>query len=131
MFESATGIERNRIVQLVLAIVLVVAATLFVLSTRRSAPRPSEVEGVYVNSCCSDVIIGGGALSYGGVTYPVRFCRMKFGLAGYVNQKFSAGAAEPSTEPTVILFMETNGEQSLTLPVKQRDTIFLKRTGRP
>ena len=116
MFESATGIERNRTVHLVLAIVLVVAATLFLLSTRKSAPRPSEVEGVYVNSCCSDVTIGGGALSYGGVTYPVRFSRMKFGLAGYVNQKFSARTAEPSTESTVILFGEVNGERVITHP---------------
>ena len=131
MFESATGIERNRAVQLALAIVLVVAATLFFLSTRRSGPHPSEVEGVYSNSCCSDVVISGRTLSYGGVTYLVRFSRMKFGLSGYVNRSFSATATRRSTEVTVILFREENGERSLTLPIDGRDTIFLKKPERP
>ena len=51
---------------------------------------------------------------------------MKFGLAGYVSAHFVNGGMEHSENPTLILFGQLKGHQSLTIPVEQRDIKFVR-----
>ena len=126
MFESSSGIESNRAVQLALALVLAIAAVCFALSTRKSVHLQSQVSGVYRNACCADVSIREGRLVYGGQSEPVRLERMKFGLAGYVRGTFTPDSISQSPELTTILFGETGSWRNLVIPVERRDVIFLR-----
>src|SRR4051812_18984652 len=90
VFQSASGIEQNKKVQLILAIILAVSVCVFFLYTRSTAPNRDSVDGVYRNECCSDIIIRGGHVFYGSTALDMKLLNMKFGLTGYVDGQFTS-----------------------------------------
>ena len=124
VFQSPTGIEQNRKVQMVLAVILVVAACVFFIHTRFTAPNKGVVDGIYRNGCCGDIVIMKERISQGSKTLPLEIRNMKFGLTGYVNGRFTYEGMRVSNEKTAIIFFSEGGKRALTLPIDGRDYTF-------
>lgn len=124
MFESSTGIEQNKRVQLILAIILLVALALFVLHAISRRPNKDSVDGVYKNECCSPITIRDGRLSYRSATVDMKLLNMKFGLTGYVDGQFTSQGVRASQEATAITFSDQQGRRALTLPIDRQEHTF-------
>jgi hypothetical protein len=124
MFESQTGMERNKTVQLVLAAILVVAICIFFLYSKANAPRKDSVDGVYRSECCRDIIIRDGRVSYGTDVVDMKLLNMKFGLTGYVDGKFTSQGIRATKEPTEIDFSSQGQKRTLSLLIDQQDHTF-------
>ena len=124
VFQSSSGIEQNKKVQLVLAAILITLACGFFLYSRLNAPNNNSVDGVYRNECCADIAIQGGLLSQGGTTIKMKLLNMKFGLTGYVDGEFTSQGIRASQEPTAISFSNEGGRRTLSLPIDRKDHTF-------
>jgi hypothetical protein len=124
MFESPTGIERNKKVQLAQAGILLAVIAWFFLYTSWNAPAKNSVDGVYRNECCSDIIIRDGRLFQGRSELNMKLLNMKFGLTGYVNAEFMNGGIRASKEETAISFDNEKGVRTLTLPIDRQERTF-------
>jgi hypothetical protein len=124
VFQSPTGIEQNRKVQIVLAAILVAVACGFFVYTRFTAPNKGAADGIYHNGCCDDIVIRDEHISQGNKTLPLKIRNMKFGLTGYVNGRFANEGMRVSNEETAIIFFSEGGKRALTLPIDGRDYTF-------
>jgi hypothetical protein len=124
VFQSPTGIEKNRKVQLVLAAIMIAVACGFFIYTRVITPSKGVVDGVYRNGCCGDIAIKDGRISQGNKTFPLKIRNMKFGLTGYVNGRFANEGMRESDKETAITFFSEGGKRALSLPIDGRDYTF-------
>ena len=124
VFQSPSGIEQNRKVQLVLAIILAGAIAIFFVTTRSRAPDVKSVYGTYHNDCCRDIVISGSSISYGTSSAPFRLSDMKFGLTGYVKGRFTRVGVSPAGEETSISFSGDAEKRTMSLPIEGRDYTF-------
>ena len=129
VFESPTGFERNRTVQIALAITLVTLACGFFIYTKTTAPSSNVVDGVYRNECCPDITIKDEHIAQGNGTLVLRTRNMKFGLTGYVNGRFTNDGVQSSDEVTAITFFNRNGKFALSLPIAGRNYTFTRIEG--
>lgn len=124
VFQSPTGIEQNRKVQIVLSVILIAVACGFFIYTRVTAPSKGIADGIYRNGCCGDIIIKDERISQGNATLPLKIRNMKFGLTGYVNGRFASEGMRESNEETAIIFFSEGGKRALSLPIDGRDYTF-------
>lgn len=124
VFESSSGIENNKIVQLVLVIILIAAAATFFLYSRSNFPPKNAVDGVYRSGCCRDIIIRDGRLHYGSAELDIELRNTKFGLTGYVDGQFTSGGVRASNEATAIAFFNQGAQRTLSLPIDRQDQVF-------
>jgi hypothetical protein len=124
VFQSPSGIEQNKKVQLVLAIILIALICGFFIYTRSTVPSKNSVDGIYRNDCCSDIVIKGGRLSQGETALNMKLLNMKFGLTGYVDGQFTSQGIRASQEPTAITFTYEGGKRTLSLPIDRQDHMF-------
>lgn len=124
VFQSPTGIEQNRKVQIALAVIMIAVACGFFIYTRVTAPSKGAVDGIYRNGCCSDIAIKNDRISQGNKTLPLKIRNMKFGLTGYVNGRFANEGMLKSDEETAITFFSEGGKRALSLPIDGRDYTF-------
>jgi hypothetical protein len=124
VFQSSSGIEQNKKVQLVLAIILIALICGFFIYTRSMAPKKDAVDGVYRNGCCSDIVVQNGRVSYGSAALDMKLLNMKFGLTGYVDGQFTSQGIQAASEPTAITFADQGGKRTLSLPIDRQDRIF-------
>ena len=129
VFQSPTGIENNRKVQLGLAIILIFLMLGFLLYARLNTPSKDSVDGVYRNACCGDIIIRGGRISYGDTALDMKLRNMKFGLTGYVDGKFTSRGIRASKDPTSIIFSNQGTRRVLSLPIDQEEHRFQMTAG--
>lgn len=122
--QSAWGIERNRKVQKTLACLLVIVVLSFLIYTKLSEPSKNSVDGTYKNSCCGDIVIRRGHLSYGNASLDMKLLKMKFGLIGYVAGRFTKSGVTPAEGKTAISFTEGAEKRALSLPIGGRDYTF-------
>ena len=124
VFQSPSGIEQNRKIQLVLATILAVSIAIFFMTTRSRAPDVRSVYGTYHNDCCHDIIISGSSISYGASSVPLRLSDMKFGLTGYVRGRFTREGITPAGEETTLSFSGDAEKSTISLPIEGRDYTF-------
>ena len=93
VFQSSSGIENNRNIQLYLSLLFFLLIFLFFIHSRANRPNKDEVNGIYRNKCCNDIIINGRQLSYGSITVNMKLLNMKFGLTGYVVEDIDGAVA--------------------------------------
>lgn len=124
MFESPTGFERNKKVQLIGFIALLCCIIWFVISTRRNEVPTEAVNGVYRNQCCDNIIIRDGRLFYRGKSFAFRLFNMKYGLVGDINARFTGHDIQESAESTEIEFLNPGTQPSLSVRIDQNDDTF-------
>jgi len=124
VFESPDGLERNKKIQLVLAVIMGVLVSGFFIYTKITAPDKNSVSGIYRNECCSDIIIKDGYISQGKNAFDWRLLNMKFGLTGYVEARFTREGMQKSEEPTPITFLNEGGQRALSVRIDGRDYTF-------
>jgi hypothetical protein len=95
---------------------IAIFAAVFFGYTRVNRPDISLVNGVYVNACCSNIIISGGSIRYNRTQYAYRLLRMKFGLTAYIDAKLRNSGMVRSNEPYAISFNE-QGHSIVSLSV--------------
>jgi hypothetical protein len=124
VFQSSSGLERNKNVQLTLAVILIAAAGGFFIFARSNAPNEDSVTGTYRNACCSEITVKNGSISYDGSSAALKLRRMKFGITGYVSGRFTSIGIQTSKEPTAVLFSIEDGKRALSLPIDGHDRVF-------
>lgn len=85
---SSLSDEQSRRVKRQLPLLLVVALAIFYIVITRPSVDSTEAEGNYINACCPAVTIRNGHLNFRGEAIPIKFKRMKFGIAGYPERPF-------------------------------------------
>lgn len=124
VFQSPSGIEQNRKVQLVLAMILAGAIAIFFVTTRSRVLDVKTVYRTYHNDCCRDIVISGSGISYGASSAPFRLSDMKFGLTGYVKGRFTKAGIFSAGEETSISFSGDAEKRTMSLPIGGRDYTF-------
>lgn len=124
VFESPTGIDRNRKVQLALGILLATLATLFYFYTRSNQPATGIVNGVYHNECCVNITIDNQHIYQNGKSSTIKLRNMKFGLTGYVGGQFTKDGLQDSNEETAIAFQKEGNRWVLSVPIDRHDHVF-------
>jgi hypothetical protein len=124
VFQSPSGIEQNKKVQLFLAFILIGLVCGFFIYTRMNAPKQNSVDGVYRNECCSDIVIQNGRIAQGNTVLHLKLLNMKFGLIGYVDGQFTGQGVKASQEPTAIAFSNESGKRTLSIPIDRQDHTF-------
>lgn len=124
VFQSPSGIERDKKVQMVLAVILIASACAFFVFTRLNSPNIDRVDGTYQNKCCSDIVIRHGQIHYGSSAINMKLMNMKFGLTGYVDGEFTSQGIRSSKEPTAVTFSNSGGKAILSLPIDRQDRTF-------
>jgi hypothetical protein len=124
MFESPSGIERNKKVQVVTASILLVLMLGFIVYTKLTGPDLESFGGIYRNECCSDIVIRDGHIIYKGRAFDIRMLTEKTGLTGEISGRFTRDGIQVSGEPTPIGFSGDGGQRSLSIRIDQRDYTF-------
>jgi hypothetical protein len=126
VFESPTGFEQHRKVQLAIAVVLLILLLGFVFHRKLTTwePVPEPVSGIYRNQCCSDIMLRDGRLTHGGKSVEFRVVTLKFGPTGSVDGRITPDDIQPSEEPTPIGFSYEEPHPSLSIRIDQRDYRF-------
>jgi hypothetical protein len=124
VFESTTGFEQNKKVQLALAAIMVVLVSgFFIRSKIWVSDKQHSLSGTYRNECCSDIIIKDGFISQGKTAFDWRIVTMKDGLTGAVGGRFTVDGLQKSAEPAMILLNE-EGRRALSVRIDGRDYTF-------
>lgn len=85
-----------------IALIVVILFVLLGYATVRShAPSLSVVNGVYRNSCCSDLTISDGVISTGQMQVPFALRSMKFGLTAYPSKRIEVQGNDVLAFPLV------------------------------
>jgi hypothetical protein len=130
IFQSAADDDHNqKKIRLVLVGFISILALIFLVYTKSTAPSRHDFDGVYHNDCCGDVIINDGNVHRDGKTVSIKIRRMKFGITGYVNGRFTNTSVFKSDEETAISFYKDGARWELTLPIDRREYVFKSSSG--
>ena len=110
-------------VGLILAIVVIFAV--FIKYHERQ-PDPRYVNGVYVNKCCSDVIIRDGKIWYNSESAHIRLVLDKFGLHGYIDQPIGPFSKMDRGEMTPSVLVFEDHHQFSTIDSAGKERIFVR-----
>jgi hypothetical protein len=124
VFQSKSGVDNNRRVQLFLIALLVLVAVGLYIKAKLDARNLPLVTGVYRSTCCGDIAIRRDTLSYKGRTTNYVLENMKFGLTGYVKANFTENELIPSPAETSISFSGADDDLALSVPVSGKDQTF-------
>lgn len=126
VFQSPDGIEQNKKVQLVQAVIMVALVIGWLIYIKINAPRMDVANGIYRNGCCSDVIIKDGQISHGKKALALTILTMKHGYAEYyVNAKFTNEGMQEADDGTSIVFFSEGGKRAFSLPIGQSEYTFI------
>ena len=126
VFESPNGIERNKKVQLVQAIIMMSGIASFYIYTKTH--QKIMPNGIYYNKCCVHIVMKDGHLTYGNKTLPVKVITLKGGVTGVVKGAFTNDELQRADDPTTVfsrrdgkqflLFVPVNGKETISVPPK-------------
>jgi hypothetical protein len=125
VFKFLTRIEKNKKVQMALAVLVGVLVSGFFIYTRITVSHlKAKLAGIYRNECCSDIIIKDGYISQGNRALNLELVTMKGGLSGAIDGRFAREGIQKSEEPAQIIVLNDEGQRALSVSIDGRDYIF-------
>lgn len=124
VFESSTGIERNKKIQLAQAIVITLCVLGFYIRAQLHLPEVHIPNGIYQNNCCADILLSDGYLTYGSKTLSIKILTLKYDITGVVDGIFNRKEIQEDKNSTTLFYQKNLGKLSLLLPISGKQTAF-------